>query len=253
MGSARPTAPGVAGPAADSTEGWWRSVPDEVLADLIRAHGRETGARIYLEELRWPAGVSCLRCSSLRVGWLDARQKYYCRDCGYQFRVTIGTVFHDSHVPLETWLIALQLILTSERGFPANRLYGVLGGSYKTAWFIGHRIRAAMSQSLIESGMPVALARAVERAEAATAIAPVGRAGEGWLLVKKLVAGDYHRPSAEHLTAYWNESRWRAANLDNEHVFRETVRALLATGPLPYRQLVGSSSPSAGRGDPPAS
>ena len=229
--------------ALDSAGEWWRDASDTRLAALIEAQGCDRGARAYVEELRWPQGVSCVRCSSTRIGWLETREKYYCRDCHYQFRVTAGTVLHDSHLSLSQWLRAVELILASERGFPANRLRCVLGTSYKSAWFIGHRIRAAMSQSLIVSGMPVALARADVKADRETSSAPASTdlgdtASQGWKLVKTLVAGAYRRPSIEHLTAYWNESCWRAANLDNDHVFRETVRALLNTDPLPYRQLI---------------
>ena len=216
------------------------SIPgiDPRLEELVGVLGLEGGSRAYLEEVRWPDGVVCPRCSAARTGYLEAREKHYCRDCSYQFRVSAGTVLHDSHAALSYWLVALGLILRSGHGYPATQLHQALGGSYKTAWFVGHRIRAALSQSLIESGMPVALARgAVEEAGDEVSPAPDiadlgGPAGQGWKLVRTLVAGAYHRPSIEHLTAYWNESRWRAANIGNEHAFRETVRALLDTEPL---------------------
>ncbi len=232
---------------------WWRDASDRRLVQLIEAQGADRGARAYVEELRWPEGVSCVRCSSARIGWLESREKYYCRECHYQFRVTAGTVLHDSHLSLSQWLYAVELILASGRGFPANQLRWVLGTSYKSAWFIGHRIRSAMSQSLIESGMPVALAQAVVEADSERAATPASSdlgetASQGWKLVRTLVAGAYRRPSIEHLTAYWNESRWRAAHVDNDHVFRETVRALLDTEPLPYRQLIDPTRLAAVRG-----
>ena len=127
---------------------------DPRLAELTGSLGREGGSRAYLEELRWPDGVSCPRCDSDRVGYLEERRKHYCRDCAYQFRVTAGTVLHDTHVPAADWLTAVGLILDSPRGFPATRLQEILGGSYKTAWFIEHRIRAAMAQSLDVPGPP---------------------------------------------------------------------------------------------------
>jgi transposase-like protein len=216
---------------------------DPRLNRLVTGHGLEDGARAYLEELRWPDGVECPRCASQRVGFLEARKKYYCRDCFYQFRVTVGTVLHNSHVSLTDWLVAVRLILEAERGFPATRLQARLGLTYKTAWFVGHRIRAAMSRSLIDRSLPVALAHDAASAAAGADGDPArdrghDEAAAGWLLLRQLIAGDYHRPSLEHLTAYWNESRWRAAHRNGEDAFRETVKALLVAEPLPYDQLV---------------
>ena len=191
-----------------------RPAPDPRLQCLVDAVGLEDGAQRYVEELRWPDGVTCPRCESDRIGWLEVGETYYCRGCKYQFRVSAGTVFHDSHLPLSTWLLAAQLILESERGFPANQLHAIIGGSYEDSWFVGPRIRSAMSHSLISLGMPVALALAVEKAE--TDAAPTGNlepsdaTPEGWAFVKRQIAGAYHRPSFEYLTAYWNEARWRA-------------------------------------------
>ena len=223
-----------------------RGAPDTRLRELVGALGPERAALAYLEELRWPHGVSCPRCASEQTGWLERREKHYCRACRYQFRVSAGTVFHDSHVSPARWLAAVRLMLEAERGFPANRLREAIGGSYKTAWFVGHRIRAAMSRSLLDPGTPLALAHDLgERAgdAAPTASVSAGLALERWVLVRRLVAGAYHRPSLEHLSAYWNESRWRAAHLDDAHVFRETARALLAAEPLPYRELVDHTRP----------
>lgn len=220
-----------------------RGVPDERLAALVEAHGVDEGARTYVEELRWPEGPRCLRCSSERTGWLEGRRKHYCRDCGYQFRVTVGTVFHDSHVSLPRWLVAVQLMIDSERGHPATKLWAAIGGSYKTAWFVNHRIRAATSRTLLDLGMPVAFAASAGQPEVGVDTSGLWKSGgeavRRWRLLRKLVAGIYHCPSPEHLTAYWNEARWRAANSDNADVFRETVRALLEAGPLPYSELTG--------------
>lgn len=238
--SSRTPAPEAAEPPPTLAE-LVRATPDARLAALVDGHGVEEGARIYLEELRWPEGPRCLRCASERTGWLEVRRKHYCRVCGYQFRVTVGTVFHDSHVSLPRWLVAVQLMIDSERGHPATKLWAAIGGSYKTAWFVNHRIRAAMSETLLDLGMPVAFASATGQpsapADAYGLWKSGGEAVRRWRLLRKLVAGIYHCPSPEHLGAYWNEARWRAANVDNADVFRETVRALLETGPLPYRQL----------------
>jgi hypothetical protein len=100
-----------------------------------------------------------------------------------------------------------------------------------------------MSLSLLDRSLPVALARdAGQPAVDADGESQPGRAddhgGSGWLLLRQLIAGDYHRPSIEHLAAYWNESRWRAAHPRRQDAFRETVKALLLAEPLPYVRLV---------------
>jgi transposase-like protein len=222
-----------------------RPAPDPRLRALIETLGIEDGARAYVEELRWPDGVSCPRCESGRVGWIQTRRKHECRSCRYQFRFSSGTIFHDSHLPLSRWLLAVQLILESETGFLANQLHAIIGGSYKTSWFVGHRIRSAMSGSLVELGMPKAFSAAVEQAvlgERPTEI-PLEHAEHedavraGLAHARELIAA-YHRPSPEHLAAYRDEARWREENVGNEYAFRETVRALLVTGPLPWHTLV---------------
>ncbi len=220
--------------------------PDPRLRGLIATLGLEEGARAYVEELRWPDGVRCPRCDSDRVGWIQTREKHECRFCRYQFRFSSGTIFHDSHLALPRWLLAVQLILESEAGFPANQLHAIIGGSYKTSWFVGHRIRAAMSGSLVELGMPKALSAAVDQAvlneqPAETPTQPAHQdadaAADARAHAKTLIAA-YHRPSPEHLTAYRNEARWRTENIDNEHAYRETIRALLTTQPLPWHTLI---------------
>jgi transposase-like protein len=226
-----------------------RRSPDPRLTALIESFGLDEGVLHYVEELRWPEGVTCPRCSSTRVGTLEARRKQYCRDCAYHFRVTSGTLFHNSRLALSKWLLAVQLMLESDAGFPANRLQDVLGGSYKTAWFVEHRIRAAMSRPLFDLATPVALAdpspaeyQAAARHRAAPSETTASAAAK-WSLARALIAGAYRRPSPRHLPAYWNETRWRAAHHADSTVFRETVRALLETRPLPYAHLVGTEGP----------
>ena len=105
----------------------------------------ELDCRRYLSELRWPGGVECPRCSEhVRLLWLTSRSKWHCYSCRYQFSLTAGTVFHSSHLPVWKWFVAVELMLSSPTGLSAYELRRALGGSYKTAWFAAHRIRAAM-------------------------------------------------------------------------------------------------------------
>jgi transposase-like protein len=238
------------GPRAASSGAAFASLrrsPDPRLTALIESIGLDEGVLLYVEELRWPDGVSCPRCSSTRVGTLEARRKRYCRDCTYHFSVTSGTLFHNSRLALSKWLLAVQLMLESDAGFPANRLQDVLGGSYKTAWFVEHRIRAAMSRPLLERSAPLAAgpydddpasAPHPAAADEMTVSATAKRS-----LARSFIAGAYRRPSPRHMPAYRAESRWRAAHHADNNVFRETVRALLETRPLPYTRLIGAQRP----------
>jgi transposase-like protein len=115
------------------------------LNDLTHMYSTDEQCRALLKKLRWPHSVECLRCKSKNVFELTAYTKFECRECNYQFSVTTQTIFHDTHLPLETWLMAVLLLVEARKGMSANQLKRTLKiGSYKTAWYLCHRIRAAM-------------------------------------------------------------------------------------------------------------
>jgi transposase-like protein len=114
------------------------------LVKLIESYGSEDKCRAYLEALRWPEGVECPRCSSRKVSRIVKRNQFDCDSCRYQFSVRAGTIFHDSHLPLWKWFLATYMICESRKGISANQLKRTLSVSYKTAWYLCHRIRAAM-------------------------------------------------------------------------------------------------------------
>jgi transposase-like protein len=129
------------------------------LPELIEQFRSEDKCREYLEDLRWPNGVYCPRCSCNSVSKIEKRHQWECNDnsCRYQFSVTAGTVFHDSHLPLWKWFLAIYLIGEYKKGISAKQLQRTLGVSYKTAWYLGHRVRSAM-----EEDSPVPLQGIVE-------------------------------------------------------------------------------------------
>ena len=112
--------------------------------DLNRAFATEDKCLEYIKRVRWPQGIACPRCQAKTVSTLRNQRKYECSKCCYQFSTTAGTIFHDSRLPLEQWFLAAYLMCESRKGVSANQLKRVLGISYKTAWFLCHRIRAAM-------------------------------------------------------------------------------------------------------------
>jgi transposase-like protein len=106
--------------------------------------------REALEDLRWPNGVRCLRCDSDKISRISTRRQYDCDSCRYRFSVTTGTVFHDSHLPLQKWFLAVLLMCEAKKGISANQMKRTLGVAFKTAWYLCHRIREAMKDANTE-------------------------------------------------------------------------------------------------------
>lgn len=118
-------------------------------------------AREHLEALHWPRGPFCSKCGSFAARRLpDQRGRpskahpegairkglIQCNDCRQQYTVTVGTLFSDSKVPLHKWVLATYLLCSSKKGISAHQLHRTLGVTYKTAWFMAHRIREAMRE-----------------------------------------------------------------------------------------------------------
>jgi transposase-like protein len=121
------------------------------LPEVTMQFSTEARCRELLERLRWPEGVMCPRCKDSRVSRLKDYARFECSICEYQFTVTSGTIFHDTHLPMPIWFLAVLLICEAKKGMSANQLrrtiWGEHKGSYKTAWYLCHRIRAAMASA----------------------------------------------------------------------------------------------------------
>ena len=118
------------------------SITDPIYSDA-------NAAREHLEKLHWPHGPVCPRCGSLdRITKLAGKSTrpgvYKCNECAKPFSVTVGTVMEDSKIPLNKWLLAFRLLAGGKKGFSAHELHRALGITYKSAWFLEHRIREAM-------------------------------------------------------------------------------------------------------------
>lgn len=125
------------------------------LFETLNKFDTEEKCIAHFETIRWPRGLRCPRCNGKRVFKFDAEGKtgkerhlYECPDCRYQYSVTTGTIFHDSHLPLTKWFIAIYLICSSKKGISAKQLQRDLDVSYKTAWYMAHRIRLAMQEDV---------------------------------------------------------------------------------------------------------
>ncbi|HEX9224007.1 MAG TPA: IS1595 family transposase [Candidatus Acidoferrales bacterium] len=129
------------------------------LNDIAKSYHDEDSARAFLEAERWPNGeVACPNCGEIgRAYRLQPKENgkkhvrkgvWKCGACRKQFTVTVGTIFEDSHIPLNKWLMAIHLLCCSKKGMSAHQLHRMLGVTYKSAWFMAHRIRYAMAQQL---------------------------------------------------------------------------------------------------------
>lgn len=294
------------------------------LRTLNRDFSTKARCRELLRRLRWPEGVSCPRCQNSTVSWLNTQEKYECAKCCYQFSVTANTIFHDSHLGLETWFLAVHLMCEAKKGMSAAQMQRTLGiGSYKTAWYLCHRIRAAMKEAnpeplkgtveyddtwhggrrkgmgkgyvgnkttimgAIERGGPIRL-RVEKRVNSKTVShflqkttspeteriytdsaptfeavdfgkaehASVDHSAQEWVrgdvhtnsiegvwsLFKRSVIGSYHQLSEKHLPAYLDEFSWRFNRRANDHLFVETLRALVKAPILPFAKLTAESA-----------
>ena len=107
----------------------------------------EAKALAHMEASRWPDGVNCPHCGSVRVRRMEGKTQagmFLCNDCRDKFTVRTGGVMERSHVPLHKWLLATHLMAASKKGMSAKQMERMLGVTYKTAWFLCHRIREAM-------------------------------------------------------------------------------------------------------------
>jgi transposase-like protein len=123
----------------------------------------------YLEAQRWPNGIACPRCGVMEPYKVTRKKPskngvaylWKCRGCKEQFTATVGTIFEGSHVPLGKWFAAIFLMCSSKKGHSAHQIHRELDVTYKTAWFMMHRIRSAME----EQGSPFQISGVVEADE----------------------------------------------------------------------------------------
>ncbi|MGD0669326.1 MAG: IS1595 family transposase [Bryobacteraceae bacterium] len=132
----------------------------------------------YLEAMRWPDGVTCLQCGGNKVSRITTKDTtrtrknaqgierivnvpgrilYQCQnpECNHQFSATTGTIFHDTHLPLDKWLMAVALMVNAKKGLSAKQLQRDLNVAYKTAWYLSHRIRKAMGLCELADDKPL--------------------------------------------------------------------------------------------------
>lgn len=135
------------------------------LIDVTKQFATTVQCLNYLEAMRWPDGVECVSCESKQVRKFStqegqrkrkdkdgnevivkvpARHLYECKECGRQFTATVGTIFNDTHLPIEKWMLAVALTINAKKGLSAKQLERDLNINYRTAWYLAHRLREAM-------------------------------------------------------------------------------------------------------------
>lgn len=291
------------------------------LVSLMDKFQTDDDCRKVLENIRWPNGIHCPRCGCVETFKIPKHNRWECKGCGYQFTVMSGTIMHDSHLPLRKWFIAIYLMCESKKGISANQMKRTLGVSYKTAWYLCHRIRQAMGNEPFEGptlvgivevdetliggkskgkgraykGNKTWIAGAIQRggkvrieripdtrretlhgfikravrneAEAIytdewkaylgiedsdTRHETVNHSEEEWVrgdihtnsiegvwsLFKRSIIGAFHKMSVKHMDKYIEELEWRLNNRDNPHIFIDTLKRVMNTENLTYRELV---------------
>jgi len=202
----------------------------------------EDAARAYFEGVRWPDGPVCPHCGVINEATLVKGQShrpglYQCNACREPFTVTIGSVMESSHVPLHKWALAFRLMASSKKGVSAHQLMRSLGlGSYRTAWFMAHRVREAMAdrdpEPLGGKGKTVEIDETfigkpdqrfvngkgwqgkrgtATKRKVLTMVERGGRSGF-FGIFKRGMIGTFHHCGENHLQAYLNEFDFRYSN-----------------------------------------
>jgi transposase-like protein len=124
------------------------------LYSLSRKFPTEEDALDHLVKVRWPFGVRCVTCDHDKCWAVKSTNKsgkprrlFQCAQCKHQFSATQGTLFHDSHLPLSKWFASIALMADAKKGMSAAQLQRHVSLTYKTAWYVCHRIREAMQET----------------------------------------------------------------------------------------------------------
>ena len=188
----------------------------------LKSFATEEHCIAHFERIRWPQGLECIGCGSKRVFKFDTHGKtgkirhlYECVDCQYQYSVTTGSIFHDSHLPLTKWFLAIYMMMSAKKGISALQLQRELSTSYRTAWYMAHRIRLAMQEN---NPLLQKLAGVVEVDE--TYIGGKSKGQPGRALGSKVpVVGMKERTSGKVLMqAVENVTQQTLADLIREHI-----------------------------------
>ena len=117
------------------------------IVSIYKQFPAEADCIAHLEQVRWRGKPSCPYCTSINATPLPKEHRHHCNNCNTTFSVTVGTIFHHTHLPLQKWLLAVSLVLNAKKGIAARQLARDLEVNKNTAWRIAMKIREAMRQS----------------------------------------------------------------------------------------------------------
>lgn len=216
------------------------------LAHLSKIVSDEDSARELLEKMRWNGNAVCPHCDAEKAYQLTPGEGskmrkgvWKCRVCRKQFTVTVGTIFEGSRIPISKWLMALHLICSSKKGISALQLSRNLGLTYKSAWFMAHRVRYGMSQEPLRTKL-----KGTVEADETYIGGKVANMHQSER--KKLVSGGHGaKDKAAVLTLVERDGRVQTRHLEHvtslniKSVLRETVATnnafLMSDSSMPYR------------------
>ena len=209
------------------------------LSELVERYNCDEKCRSYMEDLRWPSGPTCPSCQGKDIVRLESRKSVLrCRSCERQFTATVGTIFHDSHLPLTKWYLAILLMCEAKKGISAHQMMRTLGMSYKTAWYLCHRIREAMTKA--NGGQPK-LSGVVEMDE--TYLGPRERGGKrGRGAKKETVIGIRERDGNLRLFKAADVTAATLARYIKENVQTEDVDVIVTDDYRPYMAAMRDAS-----------
>jgi transposase-like protein len=190
-------------------------------------------ARKHLEAQRWPNGPVCPHCGNVDQSKITSMQGkahrpglYNCNECREQFTVTVGSVFERSKIALNKWLLATFLLTSSKKGMSAHQLHRMLGVTYKTAWFMAHRIREAMKEDVKSAGPLGGAGKVVEADETY-----IGRMDDPKPSPQRKGRPYKHanRPKKKRTVVALVERGGSVRSFHVEHATKESVREILFT------------------------
>jgi len=199
--------------------------PEMNLVKLVERFRGEDECRAYLEELRWPgeAGIECPRCGGNTISRIRDRNQFDCDSCRYQFSVTAGTIFHDTHLSLWKWFAAVYLIVESKKDISAKQMERTLGTTYRTAWHLNHRIRATFKE------VDAQLLKGIVEADETFVGGKVEGMGRGYRGNKTVVVGAFQRDGAIRLQAVRGRDRETLHGFIRENVVGDAGFAAIYT------------------------
>ena len=129
------------------------------LVEIIKKYPTQKDCIDYLEKIKWPTGVTCPYCKSKKHHSSPSECRYFCHNCKTSYSVTVGTIFHDTRLPLQKWFLAISLILNAKKGISSRQLARDIDVHRNTAWSMQMRVRKAMNET------PILLSGIVEMEE----------------------------------------------------------------------------------------